>query len=61
MTTTKACQGTGVSGWERARVSYWEWAKVGNFVRIRVRVRVNLNLALSLKWGGIRAGGEKQG
>ena len=29
MTTTKACQGTGVSGWERARVWDWVWARVG--------------------------------
>ena len=29
MTTTKACQGTGVSGWERARV----WDGFGNGIR----------------------------
>ena len=43
MTTTKACQGTGVSGWERARVCDWIRAgglKVGVNLRIRVRVQV---------------------
>ena len=66
ITTAKACQGTGVSGWERANVWDWIWARVrvevGNLlpltftrVRISVSVSVTLTLVLTLKWGGLRA------
>ena len=70
MTATKACQGTGVSGWEKARVWDLVWARVG--VRVgnwlppnhnptfsRVRIRIRVTLTLTLKWGGVRARARK--
>ena len=52
MTTIKACQGTGVSGWGRARVWDWVWARVMGGVRVRGWVKVRGEFRVM---GGVRS------